>query len=59
MSTENVSTAAAEEIPNLLITPTAQEYLFDLLANLAYDFQSCTHQACGSFAAMHCRERLT
>ena len=31
MSTENTSTAVAEEIPNLLITPTAQEYLFDLL----------------------------
>ena len=32
MSTENTSNAVAEEIPNLLITPTAQEYLFDLLA---------------------------
>lgn len=32
MSTENTSTAVAEEIPNLLITPTAQEYLHDLLA---------------------------
>ena len=31
MSTENSSTAVAEEIPNLLITPTAQEYLRDLL----------------------------
>ena len=31
MSTENISAAVAEEIPNLLITPTAQEYLFDLL----------------------------
>jgi len=31
MSTENNSTAVAEEIPNLLITPTAQEYLKDLL----------------------------
>ncbi len=32
MSTDNTSTAVAEEIPNLLITPTAQEYLADLLA---------------------------
>src|SRR5690554_3020266 len=32
MSTENHSTAVAEEIPNLLITPNAQEYLKDLLA---------------------------
>ncbi|WP_445115201.1 Fe-S biogenesis protein NfuA [Acinetobacter sp. WZC-1] len=31
MSTENTPTAVAEEIPNLLITPTAQEYLHDLL----------------------------
>ena len=31
MSTENVSAAVAEEIPNLLITPSAQEYLSDLL----------------------------
>ena len=31
MSTENSNTAVAEEIPNLLITPTAQEYLKDLL----------------------------
>lgn len=33
MSTENVNTAQAahEEIPNLLITPSAQEYLSDLL----------------------------
>jgi len=31
MSTENSSTAVTEEIPNLLITPTAQEYLKDLL----------------------------
>ncbi|CAM2972649.1 Fe-S biogenesis protein NfuA [Acinetobacter celticus] len=31
MSTENTSTAVAEEIPNLLITPNAQEYLKDLL----------------------------
>ena len=31
MSTENTSTAVAGEIPNLLITPTAQEYLKDLL----------------------------
>lgn len=34
MSTENVNTAQAahEEIPNLLITPSAQEYLSDLLS---------------------------
>ena len=32
MSTENSSTAVVDEIPNLLITPTAQEYLKDLLA---------------------------
>ena len=32
MSTENTNTAVAEEIPNLLITPSAQEYLRDLLA---------------------------
>ncbi|WP_343596578.1 Fe-S biogenesis protein NfuA [Acinetobacter sp.] len=34
MSTENNNSAVAgtEEIPNLLITPTAQEYLADLLA---------------------------
>ena len=32
MSTENTSTVVAEEIPNLLITPNAQEYLKDLLA---------------------------
>ena len=32
MSTENTNTAVAEEIPNLLITPSAQEYLGDLLA---------------------------
>lgn len=32
MSTENTNTAVAEEIPNLLITPSAQEYLHDLLA---------------------------
>lgn len=34
MSTQNVSTAGAEtqEIPNLLITPSAQEYLSELLA---------------------------
>ena len=32
MSTENSSTVNAEEIPNLLITPSAQEYLRDLLA---------------------------
>ena len=31
MSTENTNTAVAEEIPNLLITPSAQEYLSDLL----------------------------
>ncbi|ENV17171.1 Fe-S biogenesis protein NfuA [Acinetobacter guillouiae] len=31
MSTENTNTAVAEEIPNLLITPNAQEYLKDLL----------------------------
>jgi len=31
MSTENSNTPVAEEIPNLLITPTAQEYLKDLL----------------------------
>ena len=31
MSTENTNTVVAEEIPNLLITPTAQEYLSDLL----------------------------
>ena len=31
MSTENTNTAIAEEIPNLLITPSAQEYLSDLL----------------------------
>lgn len=31
MSTENTNTAVAEEIPNLLITPSAQEYLNDLL----------------------------
>ncbi|MFW1857752.1 Fe-S biogenesis protein NfuA [Acinetobacter defluvii] len=31
MSTENTNTAVAEELPNLLITPTAQEYLKDLL----------------------------
>ena len=31
MSTENTNTAVAEEIPNLLITPSAQEYLHDLL----------------------------
>lgn len=31
MSTETNSTAVAEEIPNLLITPNAQEYLHDLL----------------------------
>ncbi len=31
MSTENTNTAVAEEIPNLLITPSAQEYLKDLL----------------------------
>ncbi len=31
MTTENISTAVAEEIPNLLITPNAQEYLKDLL----------------------------
>ena len=33
MSTENSNTPVAEEIPNLLITPTAQEYLKDLLTN--------------------------
>ncbi|MEO9279518.1 Fe-S biogenesis protein NfuA [Acinetobacter sp. WA-87] len=32
MSTENTNTAVAEEIPNLLITPSAQEYLHELLA---------------------------
>ncbi|MEB3766229.1 Fe-S biogenesis protein NfuA [Acinetobacter sp. MD2] len=34
MSTENINSAVAgtEEIPNLLITPTAQEYLAELLA---------------------------
>src|SRR5690606_9430651 len=31
MSTENSSTAVVEDIPNLLITPSAQEYLKDLL----------------------------
>jgi len=31
MSTENSSTPVVGEIPNLLITPTAQEYLKDLL----------------------------
>ena len=31
MSTETNNTAVAEEIPNLLITPNAQEYLHDLL----------------------------
>ena len=31
MSTENTNTAVAEEIPNLLITPNAQEYLKDVL----------------------------
>ena len=31
MTTENISTAVAEELPNLLITPNAQEYLSDLL----------------------------
>ena len=31
MSTENTNTSVAEEIPNLLITPSAQEYLSDLL----------------------------
>ena len=32
MSTETSNTAATEQIPNLLITPSAQEYLHDLLA---------------------------
>ncbi|TCM65184.1 Fe/S biogenesis protein NfuA [Acinetobacter calcoaceticus] len=32
MTTENISTAVAEDIPNLLITPNAQEYLRDLLS---------------------------
>lgn len=32
MSTENSNTAQTEQIPNLLITPSAQEYLRDLLA---------------------------
>ncbi len=32
MSTENSNPAVVEEIPNLLITPSAQEYLHDLLA---------------------------
>ncbi|MCH2003318.1 Fe-S biogenesis protein NfuA [Acinetobacter seifertii] len=32
MLTENTNTAVAEEIPNLLITPSAQEYLHELLA---------------------------
>ena len=31
MSTENTNTNVADEIPNLLITPAAQEYLSDLL----------------------------
>ncbi len=31
MTTENIRTAVAEELPNLLITPNAQEYLSDLL----------------------------
>ncbi len=43
MSTENTNTAVAEEIPNLLITPSAQEYLHDLLTKqntpeLAFEF---------------------
>ena len=34
MSTENTNTAVAEEIPNLLIPPSAQVYLSDLLTKL-------------------------
>ncbi len=36
MSTENTNTAVAEEIPNLLITPSAQEYLHEFINNVKH-----------------------
>ncbi len=36
MSTENTNTAVAEEIPNLLITPSAQEYFARIIGEAKY-----------------------